>query len=98
MPMPKRTAKLVSAIFASFLAGAALTIVSNSVALAADDCLAGPKGQTPHGGHWYYRIDHSTKRHCWYLGEEHEKLSQTTPSHSPPSENPAAPNAEPNAE
>jgi hypothetical protein len=99
IPMPKRTAQFVSAIFASFLAGAALTTASNGVARAgdapaADDCLASPKGQTPHGGHWYYHIDHSTKRHCWYLGEEHDKLSQTTPSNSSPSENPVAPKAE----
>jgi hypothetical protein len=69
--MPNRTAKFVSAIFASFLAGALLATVSHSAAGAADECLSGPKGQTPHGGHWYYRIDRVTKSHCWYLADEH---------------------------
>ena len=42
-------------------------------ARAADDCLSGPKGATPEGSHWYYRVDHATKRHCWYLRAEGEK-------------------------
>src|ERR1700704_1587270 len=79
MQMSSRAAKFVSAVFASLLVGAPLAILSPSTALAADDCLAGPKkDQTPEGGHWYYRIDHATKRNCWYLGEEREKFSQTT--------------------
>ena len=69
--MPGRTAKFVSAIFASFLAGALLATVLHGAAGAADECLSGPKGQTPHGGHWYYRIDRVTKSHCWYLADEH---------------------------
>jgi hypothetical protein len=91
--MPNRTAKFVSALFASFLAGAPVMATSDNTARAADDCLAGPKAQTPEGGHWYYRIDHSTRRHCWYLGDEHEKLSQTAaPGTASPK--PTAPNAE----
>ena len=68
--MPNRTAKFVSAVLASFLANAPLATVSHSAAGAVDDCLSGPKGQTPQGAHWYYRIDHATKRHCWYLADE----------------------------
>ena len=45
--MSNRTAKFVSAIFASFLAGAPLTTISHSATRATDDCLSGPKGQTP---------------------------------------------------
>ena len=37
---------------------------------AADSCLSAPKGATPAGSHWYYRIDRVTKRQCWYLREE----------------------------
>jgi hypothetical protein len=77
--MPNRTAKFASAIFASMLAGTALTTISHGATVAADDCLSGPKGQTPAGGHWYYRIEPITKRHCWYLGEERDKLSQAAP-------------------
>jgi hypothetical protein len=77
--MPNRTARFVSAIFASLLAAAAFAIISHSTADAADDCLTGPKGETPAGSHWYYRIDRVTKQHCWYLREEDEKLTQAAP-------------------
>jgi hypothetical protein len=33
----------------------------------AEDCAAGPKGASPPGQHWYYRVDRATHRHCWYL-------------------------------
>jgi hypothetical protein len=92
MQMSNRTAKFVSAIFASLLAGVAVTTIAQSTARAADDCLAGPKEQTPPGGHWYYRIDHATKRHCWYLGDEREKLSRVAPRGSAPSANPVLAN------
>jgi hypothetical protein len=82
--MPSRTAKFVSALIASFLAGAPLATVSYGAADPADDCLSGPKGQTPQGSHWYYRIDRATKRHCWYLADQREPLSQTA------AQNPAA--------
>ena len=75
--MPNRTAKFVSAILASFLAGTPLATVSHGAADPADDCLSGPKGQTPQGSHWYYRIERATKRHCWYLADQREPLSQT---------------------
>lgn len=83
--MSKRAAKFVSAIFASVLAGSPFATVSHGApeAAAADSCLSKPKGAPPQGGHWYYRIDHATKRHCWYLGEEKEKLSRAAPEASP---------------
>src|SRR3984957_4754672 len=92
--MPNRTAKFASAIFVSFLAGAPLAILSHDAARAADDCLAAPKDVTPEGSHWYYRIDHPTKRHCWYLRTEGERLSQTAPPNSSPATSPMAPKAE----
>jgi hypothetical protein len=72
--MSNRTAKFASAIFVSCLAGTLLATTSSGAAPAAEECLSGPKAQTPHGAHWYYRIDHATKRHCWYLGEEGGKV------------------------
>ena len=92
--MSNRTAKFVSAIFASLIAGAPLTTVSHGAVPAADDCLAAPKGETPSGGHWYYRIDRATKRHCWYLGEEKEKLSRVGPKNSAASTDPVSPQQE----
>jgi hypothetical protein len=92
--MAKRTAKFVSVIFAGLLGSAALAAVPSGAAPAADDCLSGPKDHTPAGGHWRYRIDHATKRHCWYLGNEREKLSQTAAPNSSPSAKPEAPKTE----
>jgi hypothetical protein len=86
--MPSRAAKLVSAVFAGILAGASLTTVSHSQTAAADDCLSGPKGQTPEGSHWYYRIERGTKRHCWYLRAEGDNLSQAAPLNISPSASP----------
>jgi hypothetical protein len=40
----------------------------------ADECLAAPKGTTPPGGHWYYRLERGTKRKCWYLGDAGAKV------------------------
>jgi hypothetical protein len=71
--MSNRTAKFVSAIFASLLAGANFAAVAENATKPADSCLSGPKGAVPAGSHWYYRIDHATNRHCWYLGEEKDK-------------------------
>src|ERR1700726_2333761 len=92
--MPNRAAKFRSAMLASLVSVIALVMLSNGAARAADDCLTAPKDQTREGGHWYYRIDHATKRHCWYLRQEGEKPSKTIASTSPPSEKPTAPNAE----
>lgn len=74
--MSNRTAKFISALFASMLAGACLGTVSPGAARAAEECLAAPKGASPEGSHWFYRIDHATKRHCWYLGQR-DKHAQT---------------------
>jgi hypothetical protein len=87
--MSNRTAKFVSAVFASLLAGAPLTAVTNSAAQAAD-CLLSPKGAPREGGHWYYRIDRATQRHCWYVKDE-EKLSQAAPEDSSAPANPVLP-------
>jgi hypothetical protein len=91
MHMSKRAAKFVSAIFASLLAGAPFATISHGAPETADSCLAGPKGAPPQGGHWYYRIDRVTKRQCWYLGDEKEKVSRAAPETSPPPDNSVSP-------
>jgi hypothetical protein len=90
--MPNRTATFVSAIVASLCAGAFLNASLNAPALAADECLAAPKGQTPEGRHWYYRIEHPSNRHCWYLREEGDAHAQAAPSNSSASATQASPN------
>jgi hypothetical protein len=95
--MPTRTAKFVPAIIASLLAGVPLAIASPAAAQAADNCLASPKDQAaPQGSHWYYRIEHPSNRHCWYLRGQHDAATPVAPSNasvdaSPPA-NPPSPN------
>ncbi|MGA7999246.1 MAG: hypothetical protein WCA28_30650 [Bradyrhizobium sp.] len=88
--MPDRAAKFVSAIVASVLAGTSLAAISLNAVRAADDCLAAPNAETPAGGHWYYRIDRATKRHCWYLRTEGETLPQAAVPNSAPDSSAAA--------
>ncbi|WP_213286101.1 hypothetical protein [Bradyrhizobium sp. sGM-13] len=66
-------------------------------ASAADSCLSAPKGATPSGSHWYYRIDRVTKRQCWYLREENDKADDKFARAAPPASAPASspPAAEP---
>ena len=73
--MSRPTAKFASAVFAGVVAGVPLATISHSAPEAADSCLSGPKGPPPEGGHWYYHIDRATKRHCWYIGDEKQKVS-----------------------
>lgn len=81
--MGNRTAKFVSALVGSIIAGLPLAAVSQnapdtpSTANAAADCLASPKGAAPQGQHWYYRVERTTKRQCWYLRAAGAKASQT---------------------
>ncbi|OPY96233.1 hypothetical protein A5906_02900 [Bradyrhizobium sacchari] len=79
--MGNRTAKFVSALVGSIIAGAPLAAVSqnapgaSSTAGSAGDCLASPKGSAPQGQHWHYRVERGTKRQCWYLRAEGSKES-----------------------
>lgn len=81
--MGNRTAKFLSALVGSIIAGAPLAAVSQnaptapSTANAASDCLASPKGAAPQGQHWHYRLERATKRQCWYLRAEGGKATQT---------------------
>jgi hypothetical protein len=81
--MGNRTAKFLSALVGSIIAGAPLAAVSQnastppSAANAASDCLGSPKGAAPQGQHWHYRLERATKRQCWYLRAEGGKATQT---------------------
>jgi hypothetical protein len=82
--MGNRTAKFVSALIGGIIAGAPLAAVSqsapapSSAASTASDCLAAPKGPAPQGQHWYYRLERTTKRQCWYLRAAGDKDSAKT--------------------
>ncbi|MDH2354663.1 hypothetical protein QCM77_24580 [Bradyrhizobium sp. SSUT18] len=81
--MGNRTAKFISALVGSIIAGAPLAAVSQnapttpSTENAASDCLGAPKGAAPQGQHWHYRLERATKRQCWYLRAEGGKATQT---------------------
>ncbi|MCG2630316.1 hypothetical protein L6654_27165 [Bradyrhizobium sp. WYCCWR 13023] len=84
--MGNRTAKFLSALVGSIIAGAPLAAVSQnapsaptaaSTANAASDCLGSPKGTAPQGQHWHYRVERGTKRQCWYLRAEGAKATTT---------------------
>jgi hypothetical protein len=90
--MTNRMGNSGAAILIGALAGVTLVVATNGVAGATEACLSGPKGAAPNGSHWYYRIDHATKRNCWYVRAEGEKpvvsrnspLSQTSPQAETP--------------
>ncbi|MDN5001758.1 hypothetical protein ACFQZO_12770 [Bradyrhizobium sp. GCM10027634] len=105
--MGNRTAKFMSALIGTVIAGAPLAAVSQnaptppsaaSTTNAASDCLASPKGATPQGQHWFYRLDRATKRQCWYLRAEGSKATQSAQTTSDtPDAVPAAPPSVQNA-
>src|SRR5215470_418196 len=84
--MPDRTEIAVSAVFAGFLACAALTAVAGSAAYAGDDCITEPTDQPPQGSHWYYHVDPVTHGKCWHQRAEGLTIHQvgsSKPSLSP---------------
>lgn len=100
--MSNRAVAPVLAVLISSLAGAALTVsavaapaTQDKAEAAANECLASPKGETPKGSHWYYRLEKGTKRKCWYLADAVAKSAKTaSASVAPaPSANPAPPRA-----
>ena len=107
--MSNRSVKFAPALFAGVVAGASLATVTDlraqviataaeaatpATQAAADSCLSAPKGATPSGSHWYYRIDRVTKRQCWYLREESDTADDKFARAAPPASAPGASAAE----
>lgn len=78
--MTNRAATLALGIVSCMVAGASIMATCARDARAADECLAAPNKTSPLGEHWYYRIERSTKRHCWYLSAKREVASRTAKS------------------
>ncbi len=76
--MANRTAMIASSIVAGVLAGAPL-VMPRDVAYAAE-CRTEPGKDGTRSQHWYYRLEHGTSRHCWYLRGDDGKAVQTAPS------------------
>jgi hypothetical protein len=41
---------------------------------AADECKTEPGSSAPPGSHWYYRVNRTDQRRCWYLGPQGAKV------------------------
>jgi hypothetical protein len=75
---------LKRAIFLILVAGVCFSVLPSR---AADECLSQPNSNAPQGSHWYYRVDRTNQRQCWYLGAERAKprpQQQQSASASPP--------------
>ena len=42
----------------------------------ADDCLTAPNSPAPQGTHWYYRLDRTNQRKCWYVRAARQPAQQ----------------------
>lgn len=69
--------------------------LSDSWALAADDCVAKPNAPAAAGQHWWYRTDRATRRKCWFLGPQDKAAAAQKADRQ---EQAAAPAAEPEAQ
>ena len=78
--MTGRATRLALGALTWIVAGASAQLMHLCPAGAAEECLAGPNKGSPAGHHWYYRVDRSTKRHCWYLDERGGAVSHTATS------------------
>ena len=71
--MPNRTSCVPAMLAVLFIA---LTPRAGGAESAGDDCVAKPNSAAPQGSHWYYRVDRTANRRCWFLGPEGLKVRQ----------------------
>ena len=57
----------------AILASSLLLPLAAPSSAAAEACLTAPKGQTPEGSHWYYRLERPSMRKCWRLVQKGEE-------------------------
>jgi len=94
--MSNRAVAPVLAVLLSSLASAALSVsagaapTEDQAEAPANECLTAPKGETPKGAHWYYRLEKGTKRKCWYLADQAAKSSKVASASSAPTPAPSA--------
>jgi len=92
--MPQQCKSFVPSV-AALVAVTAIVLATSGATRAADDCLAGPNGQAAPGTHWYYHLDRTTHRTCWYLGQIGQPVHRVLHAKTQAVETPAAesPNA-----
>lgn len=91
--MPRRMMFFVPAILIMPLASTLATAQTSVAEPAADECKAKPDSPAPPGSHWYYRVNRTDQRHCWYVGPEGRKArsqarEDASPARTPARENP----------
>jgi hypothetical protein len=91
--MPRPLMFFVPAILIMPLASISATAQTSPADPAADECKAKPDSPAPSGSHWYYRVNRTDQRHCWYLGPEGRKVrsqarEDAAPARTPARENP----------
>ena len=62
IPRPIGSIALAATLLVS---GVGVGVPANTARAA--DCLAAPNSPAPQGSHWYYRLDRTNQRKCWYL-------------------------------
>lgn len=84
--MPRPMMFFVPAILIMPLATGLATLQTSLAEPAADECKTKPDSSAPAGSHWYYRLNRTDQRQCWYLGPEGRKVrSQAREGASPAS-------------
>ena len=97
--MPKRMSVFVPVILVFLSTDALLTAQTSFAQHAADDCVAKPSSAPPQGSHWYFRVDRTVHRQCWYLGPGGAKVvAGARRAESPTRLPPARPISPPTAE
>ena len=89
--MPRPLMFFVPAILILPLASISATAQTRVAEPAADECKAKPDSPAPAGSHWYYRVNRTDQRQCWYLGPEGRKLrsqAREDTARTPARENP----------
>jgi len=76
--MPNRMTLFVPAILVTVLAAPSLTARPSAAQRAAAACITKPNSEAPQGSHWYFRVDRTAHRQCWFLGPTVVKLRTRT--------------------
>jgi len=68
---------------------ATISLTAQSSFSATTECRTGPGAPAPQGKHWYYRVDRTNNRHCWYLQSAGLQVRPHVPETSNPESSPA---------
>src|SRR5215472_7494346 len=72
--MPRPMMFFVPAILFTPLGTVLVSAQTSLAEPAAEECKTKPGSSAPPGSHWYYRINRTDQRRCWFLGPEGAKV------------------------